>query len=145
MTEYSPDVVFNAGAPIDVNKLNQLQINIASVYQTNSIINTTNTKVGEIDVRVRTLPVIDIGSENFTVPAGQCVAKTITFGNENFSRSPVIVASISSNIKADSNLSVRATVSEQSIRQARIEVCSNSKNLQEVTVSYIAVQMKQFD
>lgn len=143
MTEYSPDVVFNAGAPIDVNKLNQLQRNIASVYQTNSIINTTNTTVGELQTEVRTFPIIDIGSEEFSVKAGECVSKAVTFSNKNFTQNPTIVASVSSNIKKDSNLTVRATALNAS--QARIEVCSNSKDLQTVTIDYIAVQMKQFD
>ena len=143
MTEYSPDVIFNAGAPIDVNKLNQLQRNIASVYQNNSIINTTSATVGNLQKEVRTFPIIDVGSEDFSVKGGECVSKTVTFANKSFTESPSIVASISSNIKIDSNLTVRATTINAS--QARIEVCSNSKELQQVTVQYVAVQMKKLD
>jgi hypothetical protein len=143
MTEYSPDVVFNAGAPIDVNKLNQLQRNIASIYQTNSIVNTTSNTVAGLEKEVRTFPIIDVGSITISVNEGQCVQKTITFSNKNFTETPQIVASVSSNIKKDSALTVRATSTSTS--QATIEVCSNSKYSQDVNVQYIAIQMKQFD
>lgn len=142
MTEYNP-VVFTAGTPIDVNKLNQLQNNIASIYQTNSIINTTNTTVGNLQKEVRTFPIIDVGDEDFTVKEGECVSKVVTFANKNFTQNPKVVASISSDIKKDSNLTIRATAISQT--QARIEICSNSKDLQKVSVNYIAIQMKAFD
>ncbi len=54
MTDFNPDVVFNAGAPIDVNKLNQLQRNISSIYENNSsMLNLTNTTVGGIQKEIR--------------------------------------------------------------------------------------------
>jgi hypothetical protein len=144
MTEYSPDVVFNAGAPIDVNKLNQLQRNITSVYQNNSqLINTTNATVGNLQKEVRVFPIVDVGSEEFTVKGGECISKVISFTNSNFTEKPIIVASVTSNIKADSKLTVRATTISTS--QARIEVCSDSKDLQTPVINYIAIQMKVID
>jgi hypothetical protein len=46
---FDSSVKFNAGAPIDINKLNKLQDNITSVYQQNaSAITQNNTIVGGI-------------------------------------------------------------------------------------------------
>ena len=143
MSNYSPDVIFNAGAPIDVNKLNQLQRNIADIYKNNAIVNTTSNTVAGLEKEVRTFPIIDVGFMDFTVDGKSCITKPVTFANKNFTQTPQIVASISSNIKKDSALTIRATATSTS--QAQIEVCSNNENLQNVTVNYIAIQMKAFD
>ena len=142
-TNYNPDVTFAAGAPIDVNQLNQLQRNIESIYTTNSIVNTTAENVAGLEKEVRTFPIIDVGVIVFdAVPANGCISEPINFTNSNFTEPPKIVASISSNIKKDSALTVRATCSSNS--QARIEVCSNNKDPQRVEVQYIAIQMRKF-
>lgn len=140
MTEFNPDVIFNAGAPIDVNKLNQLQRNISSVYEKNSsLVTTTNATIGNIQKQVRVFPIVEIGTVTVDVEGGRCRTEPITFKNNNFTETPIMVASVSSNITKDSGLTIRATPTSAS--GGNIEVCSLEKT-QKVQISYIAVQMK---
>ena len=144
MSEYSPDVNFAAGAPLDITKLNQLQRNIVSVYEENKTnINTSNTTIGEIDKIVRVFPIIEVGTIELKVPASGCISEVVTFTNQNFAEGQAtrIVASLSSDIKADYGLSVRAKMIGR--YQARIEACTSGKVPLTVDIDYIAIQMKQ--
>ena len=140
MTDNYKPVVFGAGAPIDVNNLNQLQANIASIYAQNGTLVTTNQTVGELEKTVKVFPVIYAGQTTITVDGEKTEGKNITFGNTSFTAVPTIVASISSDLKKDFRLFVRATATSSS--GGRIEVVNASKNREEVDINYIAIQMK---
>ena len=144
MSGYSPDVTFAAGAPLDVTKLNQLQRNIVSVFEENKTnINTSNATIGDLEKTVRVFPIIEVGQIDLNLPAGGCAQETVTFDNQNFSKDQPtrIVASVSSDIKPDYGVVVRAKMIGQF--QARLEACTSSKTGLAVTVDYIAIQMKQ--
>lgn len=146
-SNYSPDVVFNAGSPIDVNKLNQLQRNIASVYEQNSsLVATTNATVDTvsgIQKTVRVFPIVHTNTIDITVPAESCAGQDITFAGTSFTATPILVASVSSDINKDTRFWVRATA--KSSAGGRIEVCTSNKTQQKVTVNYIAIQMKTIE
>lgn len=146
-SSYSPDVTFTAGAPIDVNKLNQLQRNISSVYEQNSSLvataNQTVDTVSGIQKTVRVFPVMNIGTIDMFVEGESTAGKDITFEQTNFSSTPILVASISSDMSKDTRLSLRATA--RSSAGGRIEVVNAAKNSQNVVINYIAVQMKVLD
>ena len=101
---FDSSVKFNAGAPIDVNKLNKLQDNISSIYEQNSIsLNTISNNVDNIQTSIQVVPIIDVGTVNLTVNGN---SKSVTFANKNFTQAPHIVASISSNIKQRDTIQV---------------------------------------
>lgn len=145
MTEYNPDVIFNAGEPLDVNKLNQIQRNVTSVFQSNyNLSQTTSQTIGNLQKEVKVFPIVEIGSVEIETTAGSCVEKPVTFKNKAFTDVPIIVASISSNIKKESaGLTIRASAS--STTQGRVEICSSDKLSQKVTINYIAIQMKEIE
>ena len=136
---FDSSVKFNAGAPIDVNKLNKLQDNISSIYEQNSIsLNTISNNVDNIQTSIQVVPIIDVGTVNLTVNGN---SKSVTFANKNFTQAPHIVASISSNIRQRTSYSVRATAT--SATGANIEVVSTTDNTgQSVDVQYIAIELK---
>jgi len=139
---FDSSVKFNAGAPIDVNKLNKLQDNISSIYETNSsLLNTTNTTVGNIQTAIRVFPIIDKGQQELTVNGNQ---QTFNFANRNFTEAPTIVASLSYNPKKEAIFTVSAI--SKSTTQFGLEVTSSKDNTgTKVTVSWIAVQMKEIE
>ena len=145
MTEYNPDVIFNAGEPLDVNKLNQIQRNVTSVFQSNiNLSQTTNQSIGNLQKEVKVFPIVEIGSIVIETAPGACRSDTVTFKNKAFTDVPIIVASIASDINKDSaGLTVRASTS--STTQGRVEVCSTDKLSQKVTINYIAIQMKEIE
>lgn len=143
MTEFNPDVVFNAGAPIDVNKLNQLQRNISSIYENNSsMLNLTNTTVGGIQKEIRVFPIVDVGQTEVKVNGNSV---QFPFKNTNFTKAPTIVATIASNLSSETSYSVRATSDNE--RSARVEVVSTNLKAtgQTIMVNWIAIEMKTID
>jgi hypothetical protein len=143
MTDFNPDVVFNAGAPIDVNKLNQLQRNISSIYENNSsMLNLTNTTVGGIQKEIRVFPIVDVGQAEVKVNGNSV---QFAFKNTNFTKAPTIVATIASNLSTETSYSVRATSDNE--RSARVEVVSTNLKAtsQTVIVNWIAIEMKTID
>jgi hypothetical protein len=145
MTEYNPDVIFNAGEPLDVNKLNQIQRNVTSVFQSNiNLSQSTNQTIGNLQKEVKVFPIVEIGSIVIETAPGACRSDTVPFKNKAFTDVPIIVASIASDINKDSaGLTIRASTS--STAQGRIEVCSSDKLSQKVTINYIAIQMKEIE
>jgi len=144
MTDFNPDVVFNAGAPIDVNKLNQLQRNISSIYENNSsMLNLTNTTVGGIQKEIRVFPIVDVGQVPDVKVNGNSVQ--FSFKNTNFTKPPTIVATIASNLSTETSYSVRATSDNE--RSARVEVVSTNPKAtgQIIAVNWIAIEMKTID
>ena len=143
MTEFNPDVIFNAGAPIDVNKLNQLQRNISSVYEKNSsLLNTTNTTVGGIQKEIRVFPIVDVGQVELKVNGN---SQQVPFKNTNFTKAPSIVATIASNLDTKTSYSIRATANNAT--NANIEVVSTNEKAtgQPILVNWIAIEMKTID
>ncbi len=144
MTEYDSNVTFSAGAPIDVNKLNQLQRNISSIYAQNSSLTTTTNatagSLGELKTTVKVFPIIHVGTIDITVDGEKTEGKDVDFAGTSFTANPVMVASISSDLSTSSRLFVRATTKNQG--GGRIEVVNASKTRQTVSINYIAVQMK---
>jgi hypothetical protein len=144
MTEYDSNVVFSAGSPIDINKLNQLQRNISSIYaQNSSLTATTNQTVDAlsgIQKTVKVFPIIHVGTVDITVDGEKTEGKDVNFAGTSFTANPTIVASISSDLGATSRLFVRATTKNST--SGRIEVVNAAKTRQTVSVNYIAVQMK---
>lgn len=140
MPTFDSSVKFNAGAPIDVNKLNKLQDNISSIYETNSsLLNTTNTTVGNIQTAVRVFPIIDKGTQKLIVNGNQQV---FNFSNPNFTEAPTVVASIAVNPKKEALYTVSAIPKGQ--RQYALEVTSSKDNTgTTVEVNWIAIQMKE--
>jgi hypothetical protein len=145
MTEYNPDVIFNAGEPLDVNKLNQIQRNVTSVFQSNyNLSQTTNQTIGNLQKEVKVFPIVEIGSIVIETAPGACRSDTVPFTNNAFTAAPIIVASIASDINKDSaGLTIRASTS--STAQGRIEVCSSDKLSQKVKINWIAIQMKEIE
>ena len=140
MATFNPDVVFSPGAPLDVNKLNQLQANIRSVYDETRSLNNTTTKVGELETTIKTVPIIAVGQVDVKVNGDSF---PITFNNTSFDSIPVMVATISSDLKKETfSYSIRATAN--STTSGRIEVVSPDTKAtnQVLTVNYIAIQMR---
>ena len=131
-------VTFSPGAPLDANKLNQLQNNISSLYQDTKNLNTTTVKVGDVEKTVKAIMIVDAGQKTVIVNGQTSI---VDFTNKTFDQNPIIVASISSDLKPKTVFSVRAN--SISAQQARIEVTSpDEKASGPVTVNYIAIQMK---
>jgi len=141
MATFDADVVFSSGAPLDVNKLNQLQANIRSVYDETRSLNTTVTTIQGIQKTTPAIPIIEVG----TVPVkinGNTTA--VTLENEGFSSStklPTVVATISDDLKPNTSYSIRAKATEA--KRIIIEVTSTdaSASGKEINVNWIAIQM----
>lgn len=140
MAQFDTDVVFSSGAPLDVNKLNQLQSNIRSVYDDTRSLNNTTTRVGNLETTIKTVPIIDVGEVTVKVNGDSL---PITFNNTSFDSTPVMVATIASDLKKETfSYSIRATANSKT--SGRIEVISPDAKAtgQELKVNYIAIQMR---
>ena len=130
------NVTFNAGEPIDINKLNQLQSNINELNRKTDLANTTTDNLGK---QISVVPIVDCGQEDITVNGG---SNLITFGNKAFTSTPTIVASIAQDIAKETTYTVRAR--PLSSTSARIEVTSPSTNaVKTITVNWIAIQLRE--
>lgn len=135
---FDTNVVFSPGAPLDVNKLNQLQANIRSVYDETRSLNTTTEKVGGLEKTVKTIPIVDVGIVTVKVNGN---TTPVIFNNTGFDANPVIVATIQDDLKPNTSYSIRAKTT--SLRGANIEVTSTDTSANEtINVNYIAIQMK---
>ncbi len=135
---FDTNVVFSPGAPLDVNKLNQLQANIRSVYDETRSLNTTTEKVGGLEKTVKTIPIVDVGTVTVKVNGN---TTPVIFNNTGFDANPVIVATIQDDLKPNTSYSIRAKTT--SLRGANIEVTSTDTSANEtINVNYIAIQMK---
>jgi nitrate/nitrite-specific signal transduction histidine kinase len=143
MTDFNR-VVFNAGEPIDTNKLNQLQANLNILYTDNAALKQTSNQTVSglegITKQIPVIPVIDTGRVNCKINGN---SEIVHFSNASFSVTPNLIATISSNLDTTTSYSIRATA--ESTTQGRIEVVSTDtkKNNDPILVSWIAVQMKE--
>jgi len=142
MAPFDSSVKFNTGAPLDVNKLNKLQDNITSVYQQNAsavqTLGSQNTSIAGIQKNIQVFPVIDKGTQEVEVNAGQ---KVFPFANINFTEAPIVVASL--NYNQDKEVWFTISAAAKSTTQFFIEATGAAKqNGKKVSVNWIAVQMK---
>lgn len=141
MAEFDSDVVFSPGAPLDVNKLNQLQANIRSVYDETRSLNTTITTIGNIQKTTPAVPVIEVGTATVKINGN---TTAVSLENEGFSSTaklPTVVATILDDLKPNVSYSIRAKATNA--KRIIIEVTSTDKTVdkQEINVNYTAIQM----
>ena len=143
---YTPNVTFNAGAPIDIDKLSRLQSNIAAVLkQSESGIQNATLNIQGVQRNLKVIPVVYAGSSK--VPISQESKRgyaPIDFTGSNFTEIPIFVASISTNTKPGDQVTLRATATSKTGGEIEVFIGTGSK-LTEVTINFVAVQMKQVD
>ena len=141
---YSPNVVFDAGAPLDIAKLNRLQSNIAAVkIETDSRISNATQTIDGVQRNVRVSPVVYAGNVKVSISNNRGYS-AVDFSGSNFTEIPTFVASLATNTKSEDQVVLRATATSKT--GGEIEVFSGTKSvLKEVVVNFIAVQMKNID
>jgi len=141
MAEFDSDVVFSPGAPLDVNKLNQLQANIRSVYDETRSLNTTITTIGNIQKTTPAVPVIEVGTTTVKINGNTTAVNLENEGFSSTAKLPTVVATILDDLKPNASYSIRAKATNA--KRIIIEVTSTDKTVdgQEINVNYTAIQM----
>lgn len=141
MAEFDSDVVFSPGAPLDVNKLNQLQANIRSVYDETRSLNTTITTIGNIQKTTPAVPVIEVGTATVKINRNTTAVDLENEGFSSTAKLPTVVATILDDLKPNASYSIRAKATNA--KRIIIEVTSTDKTVdgQEINVNYTAIQM----
>lgn len=142
--EYDPNVIFNAGAPINLDQLRKLQSNIAAVkLESDNKIQNATLSIEGVQKSVKVNPVIF--AKTVTIDINSNVGQQNTdFGGTDFTETPIMVASVATNTKPSDGVTLRATATSKTGGQ--IEVFTETKStLKQVRVNLIAVQMKQVE
>lgn len=128
-------VVFNEGEPLDPDKLNKLQTNIANTYQTSSTL--YNATVGSQTTAY--VPVMNNGYVIFEKLEANKVSKLAFDPGTMFTSTPYIVAGLRSNLSDGEQLSVSVIN-----LTGKPEICAiSSKARTNVRVEWIALQKKE--
>lgn len=147
---YDPNVQFNSGEPISVDKLTKLQRNIASLKL--DLDSRTQSLQSGLAGALKAIPVVPIvyaGSINIALSLSSTKStKTnkvpINFGGTAFTTTPFLIASISSNLGENAALGCAIRATALSTTGGEIEVfIGGSSSITSVTVHYIAVELKQ--
>ncbi len=127
-------VVFNEGEPLDPDKLNKLQTNIANTYQTSSTL--YNATVGQQSQPY--VPVLDSGYWTFeNLKAGKRASTKLTF-NTAFSGIPHVIAGIRSDLRDGEQISVSVI----NLTGNPEIVCISNKDKASCRVEWIAMEKK---
>jgi hypothetical protein len=128
-------VVFNEGEPLDPDKLNKLQTNIANTYQTSSTL--YNATVGNQTMAY--VPVMNNGFVLFEKLEANKVAKLSFDPGTMFTSTPYVVAALRSNLSDGEQLSVSVIN-----LTGKPEICAiSNKARTNVRVEWIAMQKKE--
>lgn len=141
---YDPNVIFNPGAPINLDQLRKLQSNIAAVkLESDNKIQNATLSIEGVQKFVKVNPVIFAKTVTISINANRGY-DTTDFGGTDFSETPIMVASIATNTSPNDGVTLRATATSKTGGQ--IEVFTAAKStLKEVKVNFLAVQMKQVE
>lgn len=141
---YDPNVVFNAGTPINIDQLRKLQSNIAAVKtDTDSKLQNATVNIEGVQKVVKVSPVVFASSVIIKISNNRG-SQPIDFSGSNFTEIPIVVASVETNTAPADQVTLRASASNKT--GGTIEVFTDSKSkLSELRVNFIAVQMKQVE
>lgn len=128
-------VVFNEGEPLDPDKLNKLQTNIANTYQTSSTL--YNATVGSQTVAY--VPIINNGHLIFPKLEANKVAGLPFDPGTMFTTTPYVVATVRSQISDGEQISV-SVINVSNKPEIRL---ISSKARTDVRVEWIAMQKKE--
>ena len=127
-------VVFNEGEPLDPDKLNKLQTNIANTYQTSSTL--YNATVGAQTQAY--VPVMNCGYLEFPKLTANKVARLSFDPGTMFTGTPFVVASVRSNFEDAEQI----TVSVVALTSKPEILCMSTKNRTNVRVEWIAMEKR---
>lgn len=127
-------IVFNEGEPLDPDKLNKLQTNIANTYQTSSTL--YNATVGQQTQAY--VPVMNCGNHTFeNLKAGVRQSQKFDPGSM-FSGTPHVVVGIRSNIRDKEQISV-SVINLTGVPEI---VCISNTDKASCRVEWIAMEKK---
>jgi len=128
-------IVFNEGEPLDPNKLNQLQTNLADIYKTsNSLYNATVNDQGSAAV-----PIVHFGSVN-SGPLTANKSSTVTVSPPSSfdnTKDAFIIASVGQHIGS----SIISVYAQKTSDKYNIYVVSNVTR-ESVLINYLMIQQK---
>ena len=141
---YDPSVIFSAGLPIDVNSLNKLQSNIASVKtDSEKGIQSATLNIEGVQRNVKVSPVVFASSVMLKITNNRGF-QAIDFSGSNFTATPILVASVETNTNPADLVTLRATARSKTDGVIEVFTASASK-LTEIRVNFIAVQMQPLE
>lgn len=128
-------IIFNEGEPLDPNKLNQLQTNLAEIYKTsNSLYNATVNDQGSASVPLVYFGRVTTGS----LTANRAVTVTLPFPSTfNIDQETFVIASVAQSVGND----IISVSARKDASQYVAFVVSNTTR-SGVALSYLMVQQK---
>ena len=128
-------IIFNEGEPLDPNKLNQLQTNLAEIYKTsNSLYNATVNDQGSASVPLVYFGKVTTGS----LTANRAVTVTLPFPSTfNIDQETFVIASVAQSVGND----IISVSARKDASQYVAFVVSNTTR-SGVALSYLMVQQK---
>lgn len=138
MADTLKSVIFQEGAPLDPNQLNDLSGNITTTFQASSLLNTTVTGIqGKLSI-----PLINSGSFTITgMKAG--VNSTLPFSiGTQFTTSAIVTATLTSTTHyAGEQMTVLLSAVGNN-NDVLVSVVSDSKSRTQVSIRWTAIEMK---
>jgi len=138
MADTLKSVIFQEGAPLDPNQLNDLSGNITTTFQASSLLNTTVTGIqGKLSI-----PLINSGRFTITgMKAGVNSTQTFSIGTQ-FSTNAIVTATpVSTTHYAGEQMTVLLKVVGNN-NDVLVSVVSDSKSRTQISIQWTAVEMK---